>query len=396
MQIAVNGSLVDINMKMGDAGEAFFVVANDDVTSEFATSPLPVPAACIVDEQLDSFLLDEEIKSGVHRPSLLLVDEDRTPGPQRAPLNIVDKEISLPMMQAFNERKDIPLPMIQSFNGDKDIPLQMMKSFNRDNLMEHSKFNQDIMEHLIPKTHSMPSLTIDPDPTLDASMKTPRQVRFSDLPLLNELLPLGDVQITSQMTNLSLSKVDDGLSHHVSIPVSDITVPRHVSIPVDIPSKSLESHTGSLDHHSHISSPPLATARLGMSPPSYFSWAWGGLPEVQRKEAWDKESNAASERDRAGSTTTPLLNHQKSMPQFKGELSTNEKVGKYLAGLSDAEPIVPGVQPILPPFSPEFKPLKIMEGDVSAVATRSHFPVELSVCGPLKDLVNLGPEVYFN
>lgn len=67
VEITVNGKQIDVPMKMGDAGEAFFVVSTDEqVPSEFATSPIQKPQHG--EEQMDSFLLDEEISKNIHAP----------------------------------------------------------------------------------------------------------------------------------------------------------------------------------------------------------------------------------------------------------------------------------------------------------------------------------------
>ncbi|ORX46627.1 hypothetical protein BCR36DRAFT_372091 [Piromyces finnis] len=44
VEVRVNGELADLQMKVGEAGEAFFVQETDDpVPSEYATSPIPLP-----------------------------------------------------------------------------------------------------------------------------------------------------------------------------------------------------------------------------------------------------------------------------------------------------------------------------------------------------------------
>ncbi|KAJ3252318.1 hypothetical protein HK103_001624 [Boothiomyces macroporosus] len=61
VEIAVNGKLIEIPMKVGDAGEAFFVVkADNPVPSEYATSPIVTAASPNIDENFTSFELNAE------------------------------------------------------------------------------------------------------------------------------------------------------------------------------------------------------------------------------------------------------------------------------------------------------------------------------------------------
>lgn len=58
MDIEVNGEPVDIHMKLGDSGEAFFVeeIAEDDETSvpaNLATSPIPTSQFLYEEEDSD-------------------------------------------------------------------------------------------------------------------------------------------------------------------------------------------------------------------------------------------------------------------------------------------------------------------------------------------------------
>ncbi len=54
MEVTINGRVVDFPMKVGDAGEAFFVFETEqDVPEEFATSPLAGPTADKVEEDID-------------------------------------------------------------------------------------------------------------------------------------------------------------------------------------------------------------------------------------------------------------------------------------------------------------------------------------------------------
>jgi len=50
VEVRVNGELTDLQMKVGEAGEAFFVNETDDpVPSEYATSPIPLPQQAEMD-----------------------------------------------------------------------------------------------------------------------------------------------------------------------------------------------------------------------------------------------------------------------------------------------------------------------------------------------------------
>ena len=63
VELTVNGNLVDINMKVGEAGEAFFVVeTNNQVSSEYATSPIVHAVDTSEAPIVDPFLLGEDTK----------------------------------------------------------------------------------------------------------------------------------------------------------------------------------------------------------------------------------------------------------------------------------------------------------------------------------------------
>ncbi|KAG0032805.1 hypothetical protein BGZ82_006382 [Podila clonocystis] len=54
VEVTVNGRVVDFPMKVGDAGEAFFVFETEqEVPEEFATSPLAGPSQDKVEEEID-------------------------------------------------------------------------------------------------------------------------------------------------------------------------------------------------------------------------------------------------------------------------------------------------------------------------------------------------------
>ncbi|KAI8911086.1 Lipin/Ned1/Smp2-domain-containing protein [Gorgonomyces haynaldii] len=59
VDVSINGKQMDIQMKMGDAGECFFVVESENpVPSEYATSPIPQPVD-LAAEEMDSFVLND-------------------------------------------------------------------------------------------------------------------------------------------------------------------------------------------------------------------------------------------------------------------------------------------------------------------------------------------------
>ncbi|KAJ3270988.1 Nuclear elongation and deformation protein 1 [Terramyces sp. JEL0728] len=61
VEIAVNGKTIDLPMKVGDAGEAFFVVkADNPVPSEYATSPIVTAVSPNVDESFTNFELNAD------------------------------------------------------------------------------------------------------------------------------------------------------------------------------------------------------------------------------------------------------------------------------------------------------------------------------------------------
>ncbi|KAF9575635.1 hypothetical protein EC968_002198 [Mortierella alpina] len=69
VEVTINGRVVDFPMKVGDAGEAFFVFETEqDVPEEFATSPLAGPTTDKVEEDIDYLDLAQE-NSTTHPPN---------------------------------------------------------------------------------------------------------------------------------------------------------------------------------------------------------------------------------------------------------------------------------------------------------------------------------------
>eukprot|EP00833_Pecoramyces_ruminatium_P004335 jgi/Orpsp1_1/1178367/evm.model.c7180000065007.1 len=62
VEVRVNGELTDLQMKVGEAGEAFFVVKTDDpVPSEYATSPIPSPQKA--EMEIEPLILNDDTYS---------------------------------------------------------------------------------------------------------------------------------------------------------------------------------------------------------------------------------------------------------------------------------------------------------------------------------------------
>jgi phosphatidate phosphatase PAH1 len=82
VEFKVNGKVIDFPMKVGEAGEAFFVVeTSDNVPTEFMTSPVQAPVIDSEQEQVPVFHLDEESNTttprAFSRSSLYLNDEEQ-------------------------------------------------------------------------------------------------------------------------------------------------------------------------------------------------------------------------------------------------------------------------------------------------------------------------------
>ncbi|KAF9942331.1 hypothetical protein BGZ67_002053 [Mortierella alpina] len=69
VEVTINGRVVDFPMKVGDAGEAFFVFETEqDVPEEFATSPLARPTTDKVEEDIDYLDLAQGTSTMTHPP----------------------------------------------------------------------------------------------------------------------------------------------------------------------------------------------------------------------------------------------------------------------------------------------------------------------------------------
>lgn len=66
VQIEINGEPVDMKMKLGDAGEAFFVVEAqaDSVPQDLLTSPMPAPGSPVAAATIEPISLDDESTVG--------------------------------------------------------------------------------------------------------------------------------------------------------------------------------------------------------------------------------------------------------------------------------------------------------------------------------------------
>ncbi|KAG9324351.1 hypothetical protein KVV02_004946 [Mortierella alpina] len=75
VEVTINGRVVDFPMKVGDAGEAFFVFETEqDVPEEFATSPLARPTTDKVEEDIDYLDLAQGTSTMTHPPDDITLD----------------------------------------------------------------------------------------------------------------------------------------------------------------------------------------------------------------------------------------------------------------------------------------------------------------------------------
>lgn len=64
VDIEINGEPVELHMKLGDAGEAFFVEEVDNDLSDFCTSPVSVPSAETLEDVKEDDGVSHEVKFG--------------------------------------------------------------------------------------------------------------------------------------------------------------------------------------------------------------------------------------------------------------------------------------------------------------------------------------------
>ncbi|KAF9159344.1 hypothetical protein DFQ26_006622 [Actinomortierella ambigua] len=85
VEMTVNGRVVDLPMKVGKAGEAFFVFQTElDVPEEFATSPLVGPASDKSEDEIDFLDLSRAAKKDK--------DQQQQPQPQKKKKMLKDEE----------------------------------------------------------------------------------------------------------------------------------------------------------------------------------------------------------------------------------------------------------------------------------------------------------------
>ncbi|KAJ3224990.1 hypothetical protein HK099_007538 [Clydaea vesicula] len=114
VEVSLNGQVLDLPMKVGDAGEAFFVIPTDeDVLSEYATSPIPSPSEMA--EEPEPFSLDNFEASGFESAhgSEISIGEVLAEGAEGgekknfSPLKEIEQAAIIDKLVSFNESVEV-------------------------------------------------------------------------------------------------------------------------------------------------------------------------------------------------------------------------------------------------------------------------------------------------
>lgn len=179
VEIMINGKLIDIPMKVGEAGEAFFVVeSNNPVPSEYATSPIITAADPLIDTDFQNFQLSE--------PGTPLIDSYNQLG-GRAAVESPIKDLTLDQDLAnlhinSNYSGNEPLSDVGSFNNQFDSsPLFEKQKINTEPVQKISNLSENSSAMNAKVSMSSVSPTSNPVPIV-GSQKSFREQDLASMP----------------------------------------------------------------------------------------------------------------------------------------------------------------------------------------------------------------------
>ncbi|KAJ8323210.1 lipin Ned1 [Batrachochytrium dendrobatidis] len=420
VELSVNGVPTHFAMKLGEAGEAFFVVKSENpVPSEYATSPIPTPSSP-PDVGSDTFYLDPRSTS------------------------------------SSNALQDVPSVTSIPALTIKD-PLESNKT------PEHSAVSNISL-----------GMASQPSAAKHGALQT-------DTASISITSPKPSVELIRESAELTFPKLPTAKSSEMgpkSSPISLFTSETKGVQHVDIPHTATHDHTLKVkdvsvsppccDHFSDVGAEyDTSRAIMGISPSNGWSWSWGDLPEKRPEQiAWGKVNATDSVLSRVDSLETsqilepfvageehlhvrasiPVLkstyysrNDRSAVPTVASNdatapisipyMSGSEKVDQYLASLPNP---IENSPPLNPPFLQDatgkigdeamlaslvaalqitdknsHKPTDVSQNDSSTPSsspktvttmqmkeplTASFIPrVEMSMCGNIKDLQAITP-----
>ncbi|KAJ3394949.1 Nuclear elongation and deformation protein 1 [Lobulomyces angularis] len=155
VEVSLNGQVLDLPMKVGDAGEAFFVIPTDeDVLSEYATSPIPSPSEMA--EEPEPFSLDNFEASGfesAHEISIGEVLAEGAEGGEKknfSPLKEIEQAAIIDKLVSFNESVEVAnVPKIKKVES---IDTSLVYDSINNSTMHTAKSDSVEVELIIPIT----------------------------------------------------------------------------------------------------------------------------------------------------------------------------------------------------------------------------------------------------
>ncbi|KAJ1345323.1 hypothetical protein BSLG_000836 [Batrachochytrium salamandrivorans] len=339
VELSVNGVATNFVMKLGEAGEAFFVVESENpVPSEYATSPIPV-AASSPEEIIEAFTLEPITASTappIDFPSTTVSPDASINHVQLDPVNV--SSVYAPVSNLSLGIASQPVLKENSADGDpsqvmpKDsiLPIYVTRSHPDTEPIELSGGQFPTL----PETNAIGlslSTTKDPRALLPKSLGTIAETQSLGLPIASTRTGESEVKSNDTLSNMQDRLSDGGIE---------------------------------LDN----------SRTLSVSPSNGWSWSWGDLPEKRQEQTnWRKGVDPAvmthkedhgdlsarpvspthggdSVRTRA---SVPILNStyysridRSSTPRLASQnvsenshaptMSVTEKVDQYLAGLPQA------------------------------------------------------------
>lgn len=322
VELQVNGNATGLGMKVGEAGEAFFVIeAENPVPSEYATSP--IQSASSVIEDLEPFSLSEPQLNPKHNSLLDRLDTSHASTVERSVSAIRSPEIQSASSEALT-----PMPRI-----DVSVASNTPQPLN----------SAPVIDYHEPFDYSAP-------------IRVPMRNRASSENLHS--LIMSSVQAEGQQ-EYTVSETDslDPIKPSESIPVPHASIADGESVVVG----------GDLQ----------AKIVLSTSPSNGWSWSWGGLPEkttsvstaAQRPAVgvtWDASISTKElstipleSRDLKSRSSTPVMKSvyakndvaslvnspqtatsvSQSTTVTSASMSVSEKVHSYLEGLPPQQPL---------------------------------------------------------
>ncbi|KAI8893136.1 Lipin/Ned1/Smp2-domain-containing protein [Globomyces pollinis-pini] len=384
VELSVNNNPVDIVMKVGDQGEAFFVVEADNPASEYATSPILHPSLTPTDDNaLSQFQLNPQLPESNDKASTALSTMNSDFAQMQLNNTNLDSDFSNIPTSARIQR-DFLAPLINNNNNtglaQDNNSLGVELGSGLGSTVIENVYSNNELDNQKSGTIKTNAVTADNESTHTLSIhKTDIQNALHDAPT-SQLNTILSSQTTKIQPSLLLDGVDSNNQDKTTKP-TDITLMNQMHTndippinPMDNPDY-FDASLATLDLHTKL--PPN-------SPP--WSWSWGGLPERQSQNVNQKAPNLGKR------VSTPALSYHAKptisvvtgadQPLIQGSISPDEKVNKYLSTLQPNANRIAIDQELNPDICQE----------ILGNGLREETEILVSQCGPLSDLQKLSPK----